>query len=215
MCFIGLYSLFLQGLWLGFCMWDFFIKGGPLMWPILLASVWALAIIMERFWFFFQAERHILIPWRESVHFFEKGDQEKAWQWRDQINHPIRELMGLNSKEELQAGVSRWGSVLLRSMEKHLRSLAIIGNISPILGLLGTVTGMIQAFMKIQELKGQADAALLAGGIWEALLTTAFGLAVSVPAQIAYHYFEGKVDEMQDQVQSIGQRMIDKKNNKP
>jgi biopolymer transport protein ExbB len=73
-------------------------------------------------------------------------------------------------------------------MERYLPTLAVIGNLAPLLGLLGAVTGMIKAFMVIQETGGKVNAAVLAGGIWEAMLTTAFGLIVAVPTIAAHSY---------------------------
>jgi len=65
-----------------------------------------------------------------------------------------------------------------------------LAHITPLLGLFGTVLGMIAVFRRVQELQGQADVTVLAGGIWEALLTTAFGLAIAIPCAAAYHYFQ-------------------------
>jgi len=85
-------------------------------------------------------------------------------------------------------------------MEKYLRILSVIAQSTPLMGLLGTVTGMIQAFMKVEEAGGRAGITALAGGIWEALLTTAFGLCVAIPSMIIYHYFEGRVDDYEKKI---------------
>jgi len=95
--------------------------------------------------------------------------------------------------EEKEKIVSRVGAAEVRKLERNLSGLALIADISPLLGLLGTVTGLIRAFMKIQELGGRVDANQLAGGIWEALITTAAGLFVAIPTLAAYHYFEKRV----------------------
>jgi biopolymer transport protein ExbB len=80
-----------------------------------------------------------------------------------------------------------------REMSRYLSALATIGNIAPLLGLLGTVLGMIKAFMVIQEMGGKVNAAVLAGGIWEAMLTTALGLAVALPTMVAHSYLMSRV----------------------
>ena len=79
----------------------------------------------------------------------------------------------------------------VRDLSRYLQALATIGNIAPLLGLLGTVIGMIKAFMVIQEMGGKVNAAVLAGGIWEAMTTTAAGLTVAIPALLFYNYFMG------------------------
>lgn len=83
----------------------------------------------------------------------------------------------------------------LQELEKNVDILGVIAHVAPLLGLLGTVTGMIRAFMKIEELAGQVSASALAGGIWEALLTTAFGLMVAIPSFVMYHWFNVKIDK--------------------
>ena len=95
-------------------------------------------------------------------------------------------------------------------MGKNLRGLGIIGHISPLLGLLGTVAGMIEAFITIEELGGRVDASVLAGGIWEALITTAFGLSVAIPAIVFYHYFEGRVDDIAAQMKDAASEILER-----
>jgi biopolymer transport protein ExbB len=82
-----------------------------------------------------------------------------------------------------------------------MQLLATLGNIAPLLGLLGTVIGMIKAFMVIQEMGGKVNASVLAGGIWEAMLTTAVGLAVALPAMLAHGYLSAQVDRYEARLQ--------------
>ena len=97
-------------------------------------------------------------------------------------------------EEDKRKILRRAGSRELEESEKRLKTLSVISNIATLLGLLGTVTGMIQTFIQIEASGGSADVTVLAGGIWEALLTTAAGLSVAIPAIVFYHYFEGIVD---------------------
>ena len=90
----------------------------------------------------------------------------------------------------------------VRSLSSGIQALATIGNIAPLLGLLGTVIGMIKAFMVIQQMGGKVNAAVLAGGIWEAMLTTAFGLAVALPVMVAHSYLMARVDKYEAGLQS-------------
>ena len=187
------------------------------MWPILLCSIWALAVIAERGWTFSRTRKFILDPLRNASGHVLATEREKAVEVKSLIDNPVGELISIGTgelysgtgRDEKERRMNRLGTNFLRAMEEHLRSLAIIGNITPILGLLGTVTGMIKAFMTIQELQGQVDASVLAGGIWEALMTTAFGLAVAIPTQIAYHYFEGRVDDMADEIGDIAHNLLE------
>jgi biopolymer transport protein ExbB len=90
----------------------------------------------------------------------------------------------------------------VRGLSKYLQALATIGNVTPLLGLLGTVIGMIKAFMVIQEMGGKVNAAVLAGGIWEAMLTTALGLSVALPTMIGHSYLVSIVEDFEARLQS-------------
>ncbi|MEE8312107.1 MAG: MotA/TolQ/ExbB proton channel family protein [Candidatus Binatia bacterium] len=95
-----------------------------------------------------------------------------------------------------QAEVQRVGNAEVRALESWLRGLSAIGHLSPLLGLLGTVLGMIAAFMSIENAGPRVDPAVLSGGIWEALLTTAFGLTIAIPCMAAFYLFEGEIDRI-------------------
>jgi biopolymer transport protein ExbB len=99
--------------------------------------------------------------------------------------------------------VRREGSLQLERVEKRLRVLAAISHLAPLLGLLGTVLGMVLAFAKIEGLQGAMKPADLAGGIWQALLTTVFGLVVAIPCMAAYHGFEGLADKIARRMQFV------------
>ncbi|MBA3066678.1 MotA/TolQ/ExbB proton channel family protein [bacterium] len=162
-------------------MFNFILKGGILMWPILFCSLIAITIVLERFYNLRRAKTDVtdfLLQIRQLI------DEKK-----------------LNS-EKLEKRIVLMGSKQVRKWETNLRGLATIANVTPLIGLLGTVTGMIKAFIKIQQLGGQVDASVLSGGIWEALLTTAAGLTVAIPALVAYHYFEGKIDNYSNQLKN-------------
>lgn len=95
-----------------------------------------------------------------------------------------------------QAEVQRVGNAEVRALESWLRGLSAIGHLSPLLGLLGTVLGMIAAFMSIEKAGPRVDPTVLSGGIWEALLTTAFGLTIAIPCMAAFYLFEGEIDRI-------------------
>jgi biopolymer transport protein ExbB len=98
------------------------------------------------------------------------------------------------SADALREEIQRAGDAEIGSLESYLRGLEVIGSLAPLLGLLGTVLGMIRAFMRLEEAGARVDPGLLSGGIWEALLTTAVGIAVAIPAMAALAWLESQVD---------------------
>ncbi|QKT04079.1 MotA/TolQ/ExbB proton channel family protein [Ectothiorhodospiraceae bacterium 2226] len=100
------------------------------------------------------------------------------------------------SNAQVEAEIARVGTAQVRELEGGLRALSAIAHLSPLLGLLGTVFGMIRAFMQVEGAGPRVDPSLLAGGIWEALLTTAFGLTIAIPAMAAFYFLEGAVDRV-------------------
>ncbi len=106
-------------------------------------------------------------------------------------------MAGLNANENiaaLEAKLERQGNAELERMSRNLRMLEVIATVSPLIGLLGTVLGMIESFQELEIAKGSANAAVLAGGIWQALLTTAMGLIVAIPAAVAANLMASRVD---------------------
>lgn len=191
------------------------LKGGILMWPILFCSIISVAIILERLYHFHRIRINIPEFFTTIRGLLQKKKVEEALNLCQKTLAPIARILACgiqNHKKDVQdqeKSISRVGSWEVRGLEKHLRGLAIIGNITPLIGLLGTVVGMIKAFAKIQELGGSVDASVLAGGIWEALLTTAAGLTVAIPTLVAYHYFEGKIDNMSCWMKEVASELLE------
>lgn len=102
-------------------------------------------------------------------------------------------LIHRGDAETMEKAVSVKGSLKLKRLNEHLHILELIGRISPMIGLFGTVLGMVATFQKVAEVRGQLDPSILTGGLWKALLTTAAGLSVSLTALILHHFFEDKV----------------------
>ena len=159
---------------------DFFAKGGPLMWPILLCSVLALAIVLFK-----------TLEYTTALHTLGKIKQGDSipLPW---FLAPICERLGTADEETLSLTANRQ----VRKLERGLGVLELITTIAPILGLTGTVTGMISTFQAIGEHGSRVDPSVLAGGIWEALITTAAGLLVALPAHVAYHFLENRLSEL-------------------
>ena len=185
----------------------FLYKGGVLVIPILLCSVFALTIFLERLIRFIRLGKQGRGLAEKVAAFVKHGDDEQA---RDLVNasdSPMGKVLAQalevkdQSQETLEAIIVHATEEEVRGMSRYLQALATIGNIAPLLGLFGTVVGMIKAFMVIQEMGGKVNAAVLAGGIWEAMLTTALGLAVALPTIIAHSYLVSKVNQSEARLQ--------------
>ena len=187
-----------------------FERGGPVMWPLLLVSILGLAIILERLFFFY---RH-RIPVRNFettlIELLRRGDLHGAKNLAARGHHPVAHitrtyldnlgcvfLTDITSSDALRQDIlKREGSRCMEKVEEHLRGLSLIAHTSPLLGLLGTVTGLVSSFHVIEKMEGLAQPAQLAAGIWESLLTTVVGLVIAIPCLAAYHGFEQKADKM-------------------
>jgi biopolymer transport protein ExbB len=111
--------------------------------------------------------------------------------------------------ERVKEAIENAGRQEVSKLEKGLSILATVAGVAPLLGFLGTVTGMIQAFMRIEDLAGAANPSDLAGGIWEALLTTAFGLIVGIPAYAFYNYFLSSIKKFVSDMETVANDVVD------
>lgn len=159
---------------------ELFIKGGFLMYPIFLCSIIGLAIFINKYVQYRKVLKNLSVN-LDSI-------SELAPDILSEILDAIKK--GFDEK-----AISVIGTKKIREIEKGLSWLSLIATITPLLGLTGTVTGMIKAFMIIAE-SSSVNPSMLAGGIWEALITTAGGLIVAIPIHIGHHYLEKKADEI-------------------
>jgi biopolymer transport protein ExbB len=182
----------------------FLNKAGPVGLIIVGTSVVALFIILDRLWIY----RRLRFRDQRCLHLLRKrameGDYGKAAEEVAGEGHPLVaalvEVLGRLkdgrrpvTRGELEKTIGHVGAREIRSLERFLPTLFLISNVAPLLGLFGTVTGMIKAFQAIQLLGGKVNGSVLAGGIWEAMLTTALGLGVAIPAMVVHNFLEGKV----------------------
>ncbi|MFO7713673.1 MotA/TolQ/ExbB proton channel family protein [Desulfosarcina sp.] len=195
-------------------MQDLFAKGGVLVVPILFSSVLALAIFVERFIrFAVLRKRGLKVDERVARHLAENDAQSAVRAATDsqspmgRILAQAMDVMG-QDRETLETVLVHAIEEEVRDLSRYLQALATIANIAPLLGLLGTVIGMIKAFMVIQQMGGKVNAAVLAGGIWEAMLTTALGLAVALPTMVAHSYLIGQVDRYEARLQAGTVRFV-------
>lgn len=194
---------------------DLFFVGGIVMWPILLCSVAAVAVIVEKYISLRKAKidpNKLLTRVRACL---SHNDILGAVSTCGEYQAPIAVILksGLARYNEGPAAVRKAietaGREEVFRLEKGLGLLANIAAVAPMLGFLGTVTGMIAAFQVIQNAGGNVNPAMLAGGIWEAMLTTAFGLIVGIPALGYYNYFVQRVTRFVFEIETSSEEFLD------
>jgi len=178
--------------------------GGPAIWAIAALSVVLLALILWKTWrlavsgAFGGMSQDMLDP---AGHGSGRGVRRRF------AAASVR-AMGNMPEAHAREEITRVAKRELAEARSGLRAIELIALIAPLLGLLGTVLGMIAAFRTLQDSGGAADPSDLAGGIWEALLTTAAGMAVAIPASIALTWFEGVTDRLRLDLEDIGSRAV-------
>lgn len=192
-------------------------KGGWLMIPILVSSFILLVFVFERA-MMLRKERVIPKPFvKRFLHQLQEGqlDREKALTICEENRSPVAEVFAQAIRKwgratvEIEQAVLDAGERLVAQLRRHLRIINGVATVAPLLGLLGTVTGMIQAFNNLHVTAGEDRLKLLSSGIGEALLTTAAGLSVAIPALIFHMYFVGKVDRLISEIDQLGQQVVD------
>ncbi|MEM7517884.1 MAG: MotA/TolQ/ExbB proton channel family protein [Planctomycetota bacterium] len=179
---------------------EVFDGGGPVMWPLLGASVIAVAVIIERM-VQYSLGRISFEPFVEKLcEAVRSGDYARARSLAGKRRHPLAQIARTfldcvdKPREIRQELLQREGGLLLETVEKRLPVLRLIVQIAPILGLLGTVHGLLLAFWDLEEVTGPIRPSDIAGGIGSALTTTVFGLTIAIPASAFLLLFEEKVD---------------------
>jgi biopolymer transport protein ExbB len=184
-------------------LWDFVLKGGWMMIPIGICSLVALTVIFERG---VSLRRGNVIPadflkGLKSLLKEKPGDKVSALGYCRKQENPIGRVLAAGIKkidgdaDAVRQHIDDAGQREALKLRKYLRVLSVVASVSPLLGLLGTIFGMIRAFQTVAvsgEALGKTE--MLAGGIYEAMITTAAGLTVAIPALICYHWFSAKVD---------------------
>jgi len=193
---------------------EIFKAGGWVMIPLLICSIIAFAIIIERFW---TLQRGKVVP---------KSLVPQVWKWVkddrldkariDALRHnsPLGQVLaaGLmnmhHDREMMKASIEEVANKVVHDLERYLNTLGTIAEITPLLGLLGTVTGIIRMMTKVGEV-GLGNPMVLSSGLSEALMTTAAGLVIAIPAFIFYRYFRGLVDELVVSMEQETLKMLD------
>lgn len=188
-------------------------KGGPVVFILIGYSLVALTIAIERLMFFLFLPR----PAKDFGHQVQEalpvGRTERIS--GDSRCPEVAVVKGMIAAanygaRDLSQVASRCGSEELSRMERGFRTLGMLGNTAPLLGLFGTITGMIKAFQVIEQAGGRVDAQALAGGIWEAMITTGVGLAVAIPILLLLHILEGLADRRSRSMRYYGSLVLER-----
>lgn len=194
---------------------EMFLKGGSIMWPILACSIIGLAVIIERYIVIKKSKINIAAFLIKIRGMLKKKDVEGAIQYCLEEKSPVSNIIrkGLRKyrlgHERVKEAIADAGKQEVYKLEKGLPILATIAGVAPMLGFLGTVTGMVSAFMTIQDLQGSVSPSDLAGGIWEALVTTVFGLIVGIIALIFYNYFLSRINKLVSDMEVASNDVVD------
>ncbi len=194
-----------------------FSKGGFVMYALALLSVYAVTVIIFKVMQFRKSnvfDRSFIEPALRDI---KHGDREQATNTLKNIRGPVARIMRVTfecvanremSQKSKEAEIARIGSADIRYLESHLRGLEMTAMIAPLMGLLGTVIGMINSFSKLSSAGTHVDPTVLAGGIWEALLTTAGGLAVAIPALAAHYVLDGVIEKVRASMKDVSVQIL-------
>ncbi|GBC81851.1 Biopolymer transport protein ExbB [bacterium HR10] len=202
-------------LWIGWgTLVDYFQRGGPVMYPLLVCSLAGLVVIIERSWVLHRIKddaAEVIGRVRRALH---ARDLDAAVRVCDTIQGPIANTVkaGLlqvgKPAEEIERIMEIVATQEIARLERFLWVLATVANIAPLFGFLGTVTGMINAFDRVAEV-GLGNPRAVAGGISEALITTAAGLIIALPTQAAYNYLTTRVNKISLSMETAGAMLLE------
>jgi biopolymer transport protein ExbB len=198
-------------------MLDILNKGGPVMFVLFALSIYVTAIIIYKAYQFWQCRLSDCDFAQEVVSSLKRADVDNATIVLNGQENPLARVIetalhclkdNLMPKESKEHEIEIAGTAEIRKLESHLKGLEMSGNIAPLLGLLGTVGGMITTFATLQEAGSRIDPSLLAGGIWEALLTTVAGLSIAIPSVVAYYIIDGKIEKFRHALEATTTRIM-------
>lgn len=179
--------------------------GGPVVMILIVMSIFALAIILLKLW---QFRSNRIGERRQSLQalaLYRTGRAREALDALRNLRSPLSQVISLAiqgqarsnlSEQKIREEVLRHGSSLLENLRSYLKPLEVMASLAPLLGLFGTVLGMIEAFRQLEQAGNQVNPAILSGGIWAALLTTAAGLAVAIPVVAILNWLERRVERL-------------------
>lgn len=190
-------------------------QGGLLMIPLFILSVLAIYVIAERWRTLENSKMDIPSMLNNIESLLKSGSQRRAIQYCEEFDKPLARILKVGITRlgrpirSIEDAIGNAGKKEIFWLEKRMNWLATIAGVAPLIGFTGTVTGMIRAFMDIQSLQGNVNPSVLAGGIWEALITTATGLIVGIIAYGFYNYLLGKINRMIFELENASTDFID------
>lgn len=183
--------------------------------PLFLLSIIAIYVIAERWRTIENSKMDINQTLNSIETLLKSGSQHRAIQYCEQFHKPLARILKSGIRRlgrpirDIEEAIHNAGKKEIYMLEKRMNWLATIAGVAPLIGFTGTVTGMIQAFMDIQSLEGNVNPSVLAGGIWEALITTATGLIVGIIAYGFYNYLLGKINRTIFELENASADFID------
>jgi biopolymer transport protein ExbB len=191
-----------------------YVKGGNFMHPLLVASIIGLVFIIERLWTLSRAKTNVKGLMMRVIKALREGGIEAALHECESTRGPIAAVLhsGLmrasRGPEAVEKAISTAGVIEMSFLERGLIAIATVGNVAPLLGFLGTVSGMISAFAAIAAAE-QVSAKLVAKGIEEALITTLAGLTIAIPANVMHNYFISQIDRFIIEMEEASAELVD------
>tara|TARA_R110002126_G_scaffold10615_9_gene48898 strand:- start:7751 stop:8509 length:759 start_codon:yes stop_codon:yes gene_type:complete len=190
---------------------DLMQVGGPVVMILFAMSVFATAIVLLKVWQFQSAKIFTLTGPRAVLALYKAGTPLKALDRADRSRNPVSHMLAgaIRGRRRqipehlVREEIVRHGAHILEALRSWLRPLEVIGSLAPLLGLFGTVLGMISAFQGLEAAGNKVNPAILSGGIWEALLTTAVGLAVAMPVVVVHNYFDRAIERLAHEMESL------------
>lgn len=196
-------------------MFELLAEGGVLMIPLFILSLLAIYVVAERWRSLNNSRMEIDGFLRTVENMLKDGDRQRALTYCDGIDKPLARILKAGIRRlgrplsNIEDAIRNAGKKEIFHLEKRMNWLATIAGVAPLVGFTGTVTGMIEAFMDIQALQGNVNPSVLAGGIWEALITTATGLIVGIIAYGFYNFLLGKINRMVHELENASADFID------
>lgn len=190
--------------------------GGPVIVVLLGMSILALTVVVAKFWQFASLELNQLRTVRHVLALHLEGESTEALAVARRCRNPAAAVLAQAIRGQcrqmptavVREEVERAGHALVVSLRANLRLLEVTASLAPLLGLLGTVLGMIKAFQQIAQAENSINPSTLSGGIWEALLTTAVGLSVAIPVVAVHNWLEGRVEHFTHELADVTTRVF-------
>ncbi len=194
-------------------MWDIvFVKGGWVMYLLIALSIYAMGIVLFKIYQFYSGGLFNTGFIDRVMAHVKRGELTDASHMLAREEGPVARIMRVSiacilnremSMKSRESEISRVGAGELRYLESHMRGLEMAATVAPLVGLMGTVIGMIKAFSKLSEAGSRIDPSMLAGGIWEALVATVMGLIVAVPSLAAYYLIDSLVERVRATMRDV------------